>query len=107
MRKQAHQEKGSGSKLKKRHRKELPPEEIETIVATALEPFCTQKVVSQKFRITQSLVGRLVRESIKKPEALQKLRERVEGTKAKKDAVEEAVAKMLKSNKPIVRVQQV
>lgn len=71
LREQAHQEMGAGSKLKKRRRKDLPPEEIESIVAATLEPFGTQHVVARKFRVTPSLVGRLVRESVKKPEALQ------------------------------------
>ena len=62
---------GASSKLKKHRRKDLPAEEIENIVAATSEPFATQHVVARKFRGTPSLVGRLVRESIKKPEALQ------------------------------------
>ena len=107
MKEQANKEKGAGNKLKKRHRKYLSAEEIEDIVDATLEPFGTHHVVAQKFRVTPSLVGRLVREPIKKPEVLQKLRERVGATKEKKEAVEMAVTKMLKSDKPIVRVQQV
>ena len=39
-----------------------------------------------------------------KPEALQKLRKHEESTQGKKDAVEKAVSKILKSDKPIIKV---
>ena len=78
LREQADKERGASSKLKKRHRKLLSADEIEQIVAACKEPFATQQVVAKKFRVTPSLVCRLFKESVEKPEALQQLREKVE-----------------------------
>ena len=66
-----------GSKLKKRHRKDLTADEIESIVLAVRQPFYSMKDVAMRFRLPFSLVGRLVREAEKKPEIQRALRERV------------------------------
>ena len=98
---------GIRSKLKKRHRKDLTADEIEAIVIATRQPFCLLKDVALRFRLPVSLVGRLVREAEKKPETQMALRERTKLTNQKKVAIESSVNRLLKSNKPIVRIQQV
>ena len=101
---QAQRDKGTSCLLKKRLRKDLSVDEIEAIVAATREPFTHQKDVAQRFRVTSALVGRLVREIEKKPEVVEELRNCVKLVQEKKDAIESAVTKMLKTNKPIVRI---
>ena len=48
---------GIGSKLKKRHRKDLTADEIESIVLAVRQPFCSMKDVAMRFRLPVSLVG--------------------------------------------------
>ena len=56
-----------GAKYKKRHRKELSPEEIEAIVACTKEPYRLYKDIAQQFKISSDLVCRLVNESKMQP----------------------------------------
>ena len=42
-------EKAKCRKFKKRHRKDLDPEEVEEIVAMVNQPYCLLKDVSQRF----------------------------------------------------------
>ena len=54
------EDKGLCRKYKKRHRKDLTPEEIDEIIRVASEPFALHKVIAQRFHITQQLVFCLV-----------------------------------------------
>ena len=92
---QSNWDKGVCTKFKKRHRKDLTVEEIESIVLKAKEPFCMLKDVAQQFRLTPFLVGKLVKESETKPEKLKELRDQVELKRRRRDAIENSVAKML------------
>ena len=93
MKEQDNWDKGVSNKLKKRHRKDLSADEIQAIVAASREPFCSLKDVAQRYRLTPNLVGRLVKESETKPEAINELREREQLKRQKRDAIEVAVAK--------------
>ena len=68
LKKQAMYEKGPNNKLKKRKRKDLTPEEIETIVAATNKPFHKYKDVAEQYRISLQLVSNLVKEAKTKPE---------------------------------------
>ena len=57
-------------KFKKRHRKDLTPDEIEAIVAASKIPHRLHKDIAQEFKIPIYLVGRLVKESIEDPRKL-------------------------------------
>ena len=94
-------------KYKKRHRKDLSPEEIEAIVAASKVPIRLHKDIAQEFKIPKILVGQLVKESTVNPEKLDAYRTRLKLKKQKKEAIEEAATKLLTLNLPIVRVQQV
>ena len=93
------------SKLKKRRRKDLTIEEVEAIVAAAKEPYMHHKDVSQRFRVPARLVSDLVQESIKKAGKLNTYLEKEKLDERKRMAIEEETAKMLNSNKSIVRAQ--
>ena len=94
-------------KYKKRHRKDLTPEEIEAIVAAAKVPNKLHKDIGQEFKISAILVGQLVKESIDNPRKLDALRTRVQLKEKEKQAIEDATTNLLTVNHPIVRVQQV
>ena len=72
LRKQYIDELAPNRKFKKRHKKDLSPEEISTIVATTKQPFRLYKDVAKQFRISQKLLCDLVYEAKKKPERIQK-----------------------------------
>ena len=57
--------------------------------------------------MTPNLVGRLVKGVEKNPEMIQQLRDQVELTQQKREAVEQSVVKMLVHDRPIVRAQQI
>ena len=94
-------------KYKKRHRKDLSPEDIEAIIAAAKVPHRLHKDIAQEFKIPAILVGKLVKESMKEPEKLEAYRTRLQQAEGKKQAIEEAATELLASNKPIVRIKQV
>ena len=107
LQKQAHNEKGPNNKLKKRKRKDLSPDEIETIVAATKKPFHMYKDVAEQYRISAQLVLILVQESEKKPEKIKQLRSRNQKVQRKREAVEHTVSNMLWNNKPIYSIGQV
>ena len=69
-------DKGVSSKLKKRRRKDLSVADVECIVASASKPYNLLKDVALQYRLTPSLVGRLVKEADAKPDLLDEQRER-------------------------------
>ena len=60
--------------FKKRHRKDLSPDEIDQIVEATKRPFCMLKYVALQFQITRDLVSSLAKEALKNPEKLEKHR---------------------------------
>ena len=64
------QDRGAVHKMKRRSLKDLPSDMRAEIVRLYDEEHLFQKEIAQRFRITQSLVGRLVRDSVKRPEKL-------------------------------------
>ena len=82
-------------------------EEVEAIIKAAKEPYRLHKDIAQKFRVSSQLVGGLVRDSVKCPEKLAALHQRVKDDVVKKDAIEEAATRMLSINKPIVSCELV
>ena len=92
---------------KKRHLKDLSKDEIEAIISSAKKPFYRHQDIAKDYRVTKSLVGRLVRESARQPE---KMRKRVENEKIledKKDAIEDVVTSLVSFNTPIFRAGQI
>ena len=64
------QDQGVAHKMKRRNLKDLPSDMRAEIVRLYDEEHLLQKEISQRFRITQSLVGHLVQDSVKRPEKL-------------------------------------
>ena len=64
------------SKFKKRHRKDLSVEELEEILEETKKPYLLFKDIANKHNVSFQFVSRLVQESKKKPEKLQKRRVR-------------------------------
>ena len=91
-------------KYKKRHRKDLTPEEIEAIVAAAKVPNKLHKDIAQEFKIPAILVGKLVKESTVNPEKLDGYRTRLKLKEEKKQAIEDVTTNLLTLNHCIVRV---
>ena len=58
-------------KYKRRHRKDLTPDEIDDIIRRTYEPFTMYRDIAQRFHITERLIGDLVKESKKRPEKLE------------------------------------
>ena len=56
------------TRLKKRHRRDLSPDEVGRIVQATKQPYKLKKTVADEHRITPHLVSALVKEAIKKPE---------------------------------------
>ena len=71
-------------KFKKRHRKDLTAEEIESIVADTEKPFKLIKDVALEYKISPQLVGVLIRESKNGSGKLEALRERMRVQELKK-----------------------
>ena len=67
-----------GRKYRKRPRKELTADEIESIVAATKVPFLRYAEVAKNFRVGIALVNSLVRESKEQPEKVQALRDRIQ-----------------------------
>ena len=65
-------------KYRARRRHELSAEDEENIVRAYTQDYMTQKDVARKFRVTETLVSDLVRESRKKPEKLREKKMREE-----------------------------
>ena len=107
LKQQGDRDKGMGTKLRKRHRRELSADEIADIVAATKKPYCQIKDVALQHRVTPGLVGRLVKDAEKNSQMIQQLRDQVEMLQQKRDAVEQSVVKMLVHDKPIVRAQQI
>ena len=91
-------------KYKKRHRKDLTPDEIEAIVAAAKVPHRLHKDIAQEFKVPTILIGKLVKESIEEPTKIDELRSKLELNDQKKQAIEDATTNMLASNIAIVGV---
>ena len=56
---------------KKRHRKDLTPDEIDEIIRVASEPFALHRDIAQRFHVPAQLVSGLVRDSKRRPEKLE------------------------------------
>ena len=76
-------------KFKKRHRKDLTPDEIEAIVAASKEPHRLHKDIAQQFQIPTTLVGRLVKESSEAPTKLEIYRCKLQLNDCKKEVIED------------------
>ena len=100
-------EKAKCCKFKKRHRKDLDPDEIEEIVAMANKPYCIMKDVAQHFQITTSLASALAKEAVRKPQKLVQTRQRLKLQEQKQDCIEEQVTRILSTNRPIERIKQI
>lgn len=61
---------------RRRHRKELAFEEIEVIIELSEKQYWSHADIAKKMRISETLVGRLVRQSIKQPMKIQRVEER-------------------------------
>ena len=72
--KQAQADNVSCRKYKKRQRKDLTASDIEKILEATKQPFMMQKDVAQQFKISHRLVVDLVREAMKQPDKLLKLK---------------------------------
>lgn len=94
-------------KYKKRHRKELSVEDIESIVAASKEPFQYHSVIAKRFRISELLVRTLIKEAKKQPEKLEAQRQRVQLDIDKRDAIEDVVTEILATDKDITSVRQI
>ena len=70
LKQQGDRDKGMGTKLRKRHRRELSADEIADIVAATRKPYHKIKDVALQHRVTPSLVGRLVKDVEKDPEMI-------------------------------------
>ena len=82
-------------------------EELENIIEATKKPFRLHVEIAKEFRVSVSFVSSLYRESLRNPEKLKRQKEQEELDNQKKLAIEDAVNKLLDSNKPIVRAQQV
>ena len=78
LKRQSKKDKAQYRKYKKRHRKDLSPEEIEAIVTAAKVPHRLHKDIAQEFKIPALLVGKLVKESNQEPEKLEAYRTRLQ-----------------------------
>ena len=76
MKQQGRLEKAICTNYKKRHRKNLNAGEIERILTACNQPYKMHKDVASQFGVTVRLVDGLVRESKRKPEKLEELRDR-------------------------------
>ena len=94
-------------KFKKRHRKDLNPDDIEAIVAAAKVPHRLHKDIANEFKVPAILVGQLVKESAEQPTKLDSFRAKLELNEQKKQVIESVTTDLLALNTPLVRVQQV
>ena len=100
-------DKGFQHKYRKRHRTELSVNEIEEIVATTKEPHRHQVDVAKQYRVSKSLVHKLVKEAKLNPEKLIAKQQKVQLDKQKQEAILNTTSKMLEINKPITSARLV
>ena len=105
MKAQAKKEKAMCKRFKKRHRKDLTPEEIEDIVAASKMSHRLHKDIAKDFKVPAILVGKLVKESLDEPRRLEAYRAKLQLDQEKKQAIEDVTTRMLAANKPIIRLQ--
>ena len=84
MKQQREHERAPCNKYKKRHRKDLTPDDIEAIVAASKIPHRLHKDIVQEFKIPIYLVSRLVKESIEDPRKLDVYRSKLRLDQEKK-----------------------
>ena len=87
--------------MKRRHLKELPSDVREEIVRQYCVENLHQKDIADKYRISRSLVGRLVKDSIEKPEKLRKLKDSEVQKKRAEKGIQAAAEKLLNAGVPI------
>ena len=93
--------------VKKRLRKDLTVDEIKSILAAAKKPFHRHQDIAQQFRVTSSLVGRLVRESRRQPEKMEKRCQDEKLHEEKRTAIRDVAKSLISLNMPIYRAGQI
>ena len=87
---------------KKRALKQLPESTRSEIVRLYNEDHVLQRDIADRYRITQSLVGRLVKEFTKQPGKEQRRKAKVQQTQQVQEAVKRAVDEHTGTNMPIM-----
>lgn len=87
---------------KKRNLKQLPASTRREIVRLYNEEKILQKDIADRFRVSASLVGRLVMEFSREPEKQKKREAKVERAQLVQEVVSKAVDEQIESNTPIM-----
>ncbi len=98
---------GATRKTKKRSLKELPAAVRAEIVQLHEVEHMHQKDIAERFRVSSTLVGRLVKESVSQPEKQEQLVAKKQQEKQAREAIKAAVEEMLEGSVPIQKADMI
>ena len=83
-------DRGSTYKFKRRHLKDLASEELEEIVRVYEEEHLLQRELAERFKVSEQLIGRIIRNPADRAKQIKKARDSKERSEQIKEAMEEA-----------------